>query len=559
MTERETTAAGKIQAMQRGRQGRRRVAETKQGRAKQAAQRQRAEEEEVQENPSAAPVSSVPFAKTHQKAICVLQASRLVHTVAQHYLKRLQNADSEVDEQAMHELALTNANKPDSQPPEQYVKQKQRRSVWKKMVAKVTGEHQPHLPPAIHLRHFATRRAISNGAMLLTAEVMEMVNVERLLDPVFWPSDSPDQKGYCTLALDGNETKGGLHMFSKIQTDSEEPIRTPWSDTAKLEVSNMEQQKLTGWIALDDPNSRREKRIGTFELSMNVLKDGVCTDHWVPITRTPAVLHLKATLFRDDGKLKLMVDIMDAFGLENTDDSGLSDPYCKVSLGPNQSARTKAVDHDLTPEWNETFSFDVDEAQLLAGQHPPLLAVVMDQDLMKDDVMASFSLDIAKNVGTSDGEGPQEFFLDSADISAINAAIKSMKNKKLSAAAAAAATTAESNVSVDAGALAMIANAEKKPSRWSRLFGKHKAPGQEQRAAMTAEERAADTVLRAFAPKPSPLKALLQRQKLNLAQVADEAQPLMEPESESQGTDLQLTRSNVSAPTTEPESTGPGP
>ena len=115
---------------------------------------------------------------------------------------------------------------------------------------------------------------------------------------------------------------------------------------------------------------------------------------------------------------------------------------------------------------------------------------------------------------------PKEFYLESADIMAINAAIKIMKNKKLAA---------DASMLVDKQVLAIAESAiqtqKAKPSRWSRMFGK--SPDKQ------AEK--VDTILRALAPNPSPMMALLKKQRLigaaaSVAPASSEVS-LLEPEA----------------------------
>ena len=87
---------------------------------------------------------------------------------------------------------------------------------------------------------------------------------------------------------------------------------------------------------------------------------------------------------------------------------------------------TAGIDGDLIPSWNESFVFDVASDAFKARSHPPLEAVIFDQDLLKDDVMASFSCDVTG----LEIDVPKELWVESADVSSINDAIKAMKKNK---------------------------------------------------------------------------------------------------------------------------------
>jgi len=62
---------------------------------------------------------------------------------------------------------------------------------------------------------------------------------------------------------------------------------------------------------------------------------------------------LKATS-HDDPIGLLKVNIIEGRGLKNIEKLGTSDPYLKMNLGGNEIIRTKVIDNDLNPYWNET-------------------------------------------------------------------------------------------------------------------------------------------------------------------------------------------------------------
>lgn len=74
---------------------------------------------------------------------------------------------------------------------------------------------------------------------------------------------------------------------------------------------------------------------------------------------------------------------------------GKSDPYAIIRVGA-QSFRTKVVENDLNPEWNETFEAFVDNSE---GQE--LEAVIYDEDTSsKDSKIGALDTDIASTVET---------------------------------------------------------------------------------------------------------------------------------------------------------------
>jgi len=56
----------------------------------------------------------------------------------------------------------------------------------------------------------------------------------------------------------------------------------------------------------------------------------------------------------DDPIGLLKINLMEGRGLKNIEKLGTSDPYLKMNLGGNEIARTRVVDNDLNPFWNET-------------------------------------------------------------------------------------------------------------------------------------------------------------------------------------------------------------
>ena len=70
-----------------------------------------------------------------------------------------------------------------------------------------------------------------------------------------------------------------------------------------------------------------------------------------------------------EGTVELSVTVVSAANLANDrQERSQSDPYCQVTLvidGEDMgSVKTSHVWNDLSPEWNETFSFDIDAAKV---------------------------------------------------------------------------------------------------------------------------------------------------------------------------------------------------
>jgi len=56
----------------------------------------------------------------------------------------------------------------------------------------------------------------------------------------------------------------------------------------------------------------------------------------------------------DDPIGVLKINLMEGRGLKNIEKLGTSDPYLKMNLGGNEFVRTRVIDNDLNPFWNET-------------------------------------------------------------------------------------------------------------------------------------------------------------------------------------------------------------
>ena len=71
---------------------------------------------------------------------------------------------------------------------------------------------------------------------------------------------------------------------------------------------------------------------------------------------------------------KLVVKLLRAEGLLAKDRGGTSDPFAELRVG-QQLQTSKVVDKTLSPEWNETFEFEVG-----GGGEPELSVVLWDHD-----------------------------------------------------------------------------------------------------------------------------------------------------------------------------------
>ena len=87
-----------------------------------------------------------------------------------------------------------------------------------------------------------------------------------------------------------------------------------------------------------------------------------------------------------------------------------SDPYVKISGAGGLKLKTKVIQNNLNPVWNETFNIMIDEL----NPHPQLLIECYDKDdTFNDDFLGSFELDVASIMkkGTEEGVRISKFFI----------------------------------------------------------------------------------------------------------------------------------------------------
>lgn len=60
---------------------------------------------------------------------------------------------------------------------------------------------------------------------------------------------------------------------------------------------------------------------------------------------------------------KLRVTVVKATALKNKEKIGKSDPYVRLYVRVLFKKKTKVIDNNLNPEWNEVFEFDVEDTE----------------------------------------------------------------------------------------------------------------------------------------------------------------------------------------------------
>ena len=98
--------------------------------------------------------------------------------------------------------------------------------------------------------------------------------------------------------------------------------------------------------------------------------------------------------FSEDKKLgvkMLRVDVQGATGLKNQDYTKKSDPYCIIKF-QGQSAKTKTIERDLSPVWNEVLEFEIKSP--LTGSEKLDLEIKDENKFQRDTLMGKASLSI---------------------------------------------------------------------------------------------------------------------------------------------------------------------
>ena len=101
----------------------------------------------------------------------------------------------------------------------------------------------------------------------------------------------------------------------------------------------------------------------------------------------------------------LRVYVYEAYNLKRADTNifgeGKSDPYVKIRGCGNPEFKTKIIQNDLNPKWNEIFHLIIEDTE----GNSDLNIDVYDEDLNEDDHIGGLTIDIQQIIAKGFEEG----------------------------------------------------------------------------------------------------------------------------------------------------------
>ncbi|KAJ7546329.1 hypothetical protein O6H91_08G035800 [Diphasiastrum complanatum] len=121
----------------------------------------------------------------------------------------------------------------------------------------------------------------------------------------------------------------------------------------------------------------------------NILVDTLQWPHRIVVPIGGLPIDLSELELKLEGRLT--VSVIGAKSLKNLEVFGKSDPYVVLYARILFKYKTKVVDNNLNPEWNETFELDIEDQETQT-----LVLQVMDQDITEDKFLGVVSFPLAK-------------------------------------------------------------------------------------------------------------------------------------------------------------------
>ncbi|XP_048577434.1 intersectin-1 isoform X3 [Nematostella vectensis] len=122
-------------------------------------------------------------------------------------------------------------------------------------------------------------------------------------------------------------------------------------------------------------------------------------EHYIETERFMRQKMHRTRSIRTSGIGKLVVTIVEGVDLKSSDPSGMSDPYCEVSMG-SQEHKTRVCPQTLNPKWNSTMTFTVKDME-----QDVLCITVFDRDFFSpNDFLGRTEVSLASLL--KKGKGP---------------------------------------------------------------------------------------------------------------------------------------------------------
>ncbi|XP_031554337.1 intersectin-1-like isoform X2 [Actinia tenebrosa] len=193
------------------------------------------------------------------------------------------------------------------------------------------------------------------------------------------------------IGLDANEAATQYTIYRKPIFLNEVVVKRPAdlnSDDYSFQISHIDRV----YTLKTDSKLERNKWIEHLEKA---------AEHYIETERFTRLKAHRARSLRTPGIGTLVVTILEGKDLATSDPSGLSDPYCEVSMG-SQEHRTKVCPQTLNPKWNSTMSFVIKDME-----QDVLCITVFDRDLFSpNDFLGRTEVSLSSLRKKTNSKGP---------------------------------------------------------------------------------------------------------------------------------------------------------
>jgi len=196
---------------------------------------------------------------------------------------------------------------------------------------------------------------------------------------------------YVYIELEGCEPR-------RTSTVGQEPV---WNEDLIFEgVTSPASKEML--ITIYDDDWGKDDKIGHFKLDLGKLKMtedlqdfDVVVDHgWFSNATLQFQVKTDGSWGNPDGAGDLKVYVKSCTGLDDADFTGTTDPYCVVTIEGCESQQTAKKDGTINPEWEEEFTFQVEEPLSKTVKF-----TIYDEDTWsRDDKIGECEVDLAELV-----------------------------------------------------------------------------------------------------------------------------------------------------------------